>query len=664
MASRLLLIRMMCGIAGVVAARGQIDAHRLAVMAGLLEHRGPDDRGIHVEPRAGLAHTRLSIIDVALGQQPMSNEDGSLWITFNGEIFNHVELRADLIRKGHRFRTRSDTEVLLHLYEEDGPEAVHKLNGQWALGIWDARTGTLFLSRDRIGVRPLFYTTCGQQLMFASEIKALFAHPEVSREIDPYGLDNVFTFWTTLAPRTAFKGISALPPGHSLTWCDGRIAIAEYWRPTFSTPDADASAADSAARLQTVLEDATRVRLRSDVPVGAYLSGGLDSSVIVALMKRASDAPLRTFSIAFDDADFDESTHQRSVSRAFGTDHVEVRCSHEDISRAFPDVVWHAETPLVRTAPAPMYLLSRRVRDEGCKVVLTGEGADEVLGGYDIFKEAKIRRFWSKDPASSRRASLVARLYPYLPNLQRQPAASLQSFFHVAPGDLANPCFSHLPRWRTTASVKVFLSDAVRAALSDYDGCADLAARLPSEHAGWDPFSQSQYLETAHLLPGYLLSSQGDRVAMAHGVESRYPFLDPDVVAFASALPPTLKMKALNEKYLLKRVARDLVPVPVWQRTKQPYRAPDGRAFFAGRGGGYLDDLLSPAQVRRDGIFNPDAVSRLVRKFRDGRAIGAKDNMALVGVLSTQLLVDRFVNNFSVVTHGTPGTGASAVRHR
>jgi asparagine synthase (glutamine-hydrolysing) len=215
-----------------------------------------------------------------------------------------------------------------------------------------------------------------------------------------------------------------------------------------------------------------------------------------------------------------------------------------------------------------------------------------------------------------------------------------------------------------TARAKVFLSDAVRTALTDYDGCADLAARLPDDHAGWDPFSQSQYLETAHLLPGYLLSSQGDRVAMAHGVESRYPFLDPDVVAFASALPPTLKMKALNEKYLLKRVARDLVPASVWRRTKQPYRAPDGRAFFAGRRGGYLDDLLSPAQVRRDGIFNPDAVSRLVQKFRDGRAIGASDNMALVGVLSTQLLVNRFINNFSAVTYGTTGTGASAIRRQ
>lgn len=655
----------MCGIAGIVAANGRhIEAHRLADMVALLGHRGPDDRSVHLEPRAGLAHARLSILDLAGGRQPMSNEDGSLWITFNGEIFNHVELRDDLARKGHRFRTRSDTEVLLHLYEEEGADAVHKLNGQWALGIWNARTGTLFLSRDRLGVRPLFYTICGDRLIFGSEIKALFAHPEVSREIDPYGLDNILTFWTTLAPRTAFKAVHALPAGHSLTWCDGQIALAQHWRPTFPSPSANASEAASTERLRTVLEGATRVRLRSDVPVGAYLSGGLDSSVIVALTKRVSDMPLHTFSIAFDDADFDESVHQRQVSQALETDHVELRCSHEDISQVFPDVVWHTETPLLRTAPAPLYLLSRRVRDEGYKVVLTGEGADEVFGGYDIFKEAKIRRFWSKYPSSARRASLVGRLYPYLRELHRQPTASLQTFFHVAPDDLANPCFSHLPRWRLTSRLKVFLSDAVRTALGDYDGCADLAARLPPDHGQWDPFCQSQYLETAHLLPDYLLSSQGDRVAMAHGVESRYPFLDPDVVAFASALPPRLKMRALNEKYLLKRLARDLVPVPVWRRAKQPYRAPGGRAFFAGRRSGYLDDLLSPAQVRRDGIFSPDAVSRLVQKFRDGKAIGVKDDMALVGVLSTQLLIDRFINNFGTVTDGTPGSGAAEIHHR
>jgi asparagine synthase (glutamine-hydrolysing) len=388
------------------------------------------------------------------------------------------------------------------------------------------------------------------------------------------------------------------------------------------------------------------------VPVGTYLSGGLDSSLVTALVTRVSDAPLRTFSVSFDDPEFDERAHQQEMVSALGTDHSELRCSNSDITRVFPDVVWHAETPLLRTSPAPLYLLAQMVRERGYKVVLTGEGADEIFGGYDIFKEAKVRRFWSKFPSSTRRASLVKRLYPYLPNLQRQPAASLRSFFDNTRDDLADPCFSHLPRWRVTSGLKLFFSDAVRSAVNGYDGRSELASRLPADYGNWDPFCQSQYLETVHLLPGYILSSQGDRVAMAHGVESRFPFLDPNVVAFASALPPTLKMKALNEKFLLKQLARDLVPASVWQRSKQPYRAPGAKAFFAPGADGYTHDLLSPAQLQRDGIFDPRAVGRLVQKVRGRTAIGVKDDMALVGIISTQLVIHRFINHFSTVTHG------------
>jgi asparagine synthase (glutamine-hydrolysing) len=594
----------------------------------------------------------------------MSNEDGSLWITFNGEIFNYVELRQELIARGHRFRSLSDTEVILHLYEDEGANAVRRLNGQWAFGIWNTRARTLFLSRDRLGVRPLFYTARGEHLLFASEIKALFADPRVSREIDPLGLDNIFTFWTTLSPRTIFKNVRELPPGHSLTWNDGHVAIEQHWRPTFPRSGAPTAISEEAQceTLLALITDATRLRLRSDVPVGAYVSGGLDSSLVAALATRIS-APLRTFSITFDDPDLDERTHQQQVVAALGTDHRELHCSSDDINRVFPEVVWHTETPLLRTAPAPLYLLAQLVRQSGNKVVLTGEGADEVFGGYDIFKEAKIRRFWSKIPSSTRRGALVKRMYPYLRNLQRLPSAYLHAFFHVTQDDLADPCFSHLPRWSLTARLKLFFSDAIRDAVGDYDGRADLASRLPADYSQWDPFCQSQYLEMAHLLPGYILSSQGDRVAMAHGVESRFPFLDPGLVEFASALPPTLKMKALNEKYLLKKVARDLVPASVWRRSKQPYRAPDGKAFFASRAGGYADDLLCRDQLRRDGIFDPLAVGRLVQKFRNHTAIGVKDDMALVGILSTQLIIHHFINHFSKATHGIPYSRTTEVHH-
>jgi asparagine synthase (glutamine-hydrolysing) len=368
---------------------------------------------------------------------------------------------------------------------------------------------------------------------------------------------------------------------------------------------------------------------------------------------------VRTFSIAFGDAEFDESSHQRQIVDALGTDHRELRCSHDDIARVMPDVVWHAETPLLRTSPAPMYLLAQMVREDGYKVVLTGEGADEVFGGYDIFKEAKLRRFWAKFPDSARRASLVKRLYPYLPSLQRQPAGSLRAFFDHARDDPGDPFFSHLPRWRVTSRLKMFLSGEIMSAIAGYDGRAEFAAQLPAEFSTWDPFCQSQYLEMSQLLPGYILSSQGDRVAMAHGIESRFPFLDPEVVQFASTLPPTQKMKALREKYLLKQIARDLVPADVWRRSKQPYRAPGASALLTAAHAGYIDDLLAPSQLRHDAIFDEAAVQRLVRKCRERSSLSIADDMALVGIISTQLIVHRFINHFPTVTHGTSYSGTA-----
>jgi asparagine synthase (glutamine-hydrolysing) len=653
-----------CGIAGIVSTNGDIvDADRLADMIGMLAHRGPDACGLHVEPGVGLAHARLSTIDLAGGGQPMSNEDGSLWITFNGEIFNYVDLRDELEAKGHRFRTRTDTEVILHLYEEEGADAVRRLNGQWAFGIWNARDRSLFLSRDRLGVRPLYYTADSRRAIFASEIKALFTDPSVSRAIDPRGFDNIFTFWTTLAPRTVFRDVRALPPGCSLSWRDGRIVESVHWRPAFTVSAQARPIDDWIEELEAILGSATRMRLRADVPVGALLSGGLDSSLIATLATRAASSPLRTFSIAFDDPEFDESLHQRRVAKALGTEHRELRCSQADIVRVFPEVVWHAETPLLRTAPAPMYLLAKCVRDAGYKVVLTGEGADEVFGGYSIFKEAKLRRFWARNPGSTWRPRLLATLYPFLPELQRQPAAFRQAFFVAKPDDLTHPCFSHLPRWRLTSKLKLLFSDAMRDQLRGYDSMAERVSQLPSEFGDWDDLSRAQYLEMTTLLGGYILSSQGDRVAMAHGIEGRFPFLDPDVVAFGSRMPPLLKLRRLDEKYLVKRLAARVVPAPVWRRAKQPYRAPGARSFFTGSAGAYVRDLLSPDRVKRDGIFEPRAVDMLVRKYRSGRATAEKDDMALVAVLSTHILLDRFVNHFEV-TNGSPYRGTAAVHHR
>jgi len=634
----------MCGIAGIVKTRsGQPDPGRLQAMISALAHRGPDANGFHCSGPVGMAHARLSIIDLSGGAQPMSIADGKLWITFNGEIFNYVELREELIKKGHKFATRSDTEVILHLYREEGEACVDKLNGQWAFAIWDEPRKKLFLSRDRVGVRPLFYSLTGDEFLFASEIKAIFAGSAMPRDLDLQALDQIFTFWVTVPPRTAFKNVCQLPPGHSLVLEHGNIRVYRYWSLDYcpEEPVSETREKQLTEELLNLLLDASRIRLRADVPVGAYLSGGLDSTIITVLTHKLVGDRLRTFSVAFEDKEFDESEYQREASAFLRTQHTEVRCSYRDIAKIFPQVVWHSEQPILRTAPGPMLLLSKLVRESGFKVVLTGEGADEMLGGYDIFKETKIRQFWALHPDSRWRPLLLKRLYPYMDGIQRQSTEYLKSFFHVSAKEANNPFFSHTPRWELTAKLKTFFSDAARAEMQDRAAMLSMQSGLPAAYSSWSCFTRAEYLEAQHLLPGYILSSQGDRMAMANSVEGRYPFLDFRLVEFAAKLPSRLKMKVLNQKYILKQACEGLIPRSILSRYKQPYRAPDGKSLFASD---YLSDMLSPEQIKQDGIFDPQRVSALVTKFKSGRTTSVKDNMALVGILSTQLLLQQFLH--------------------
>ncbi len=655
----------MCGISGMVKLdSSQADQHQLAGMIATLRHRGPDASGIHLAGIAGLSHARLSIIDLQGGVQPMSTTDGHLWITFNGEIFNYVELREELQRKGHRFLTSSDTEVILIAYREYGEDCVKHLNGQWAFAIWDSPRRAMFLSRDRLGVRPLYYTQTRDSFLFASEIKALLTCPQVTAEIDFQGLDQIFTFWSTLPPRTVFKNIFQLPPGSSMFVEKGKIRVQKYWSVEYAPVEEGEHINERslAEELLFLLSHATRIRLRSDVPVGAYLSGGIDSTVTTALVKKLAGNRLRSFSIGFEDAEFDESSYQQEASSFIGTQHTNACCSYKDIAGVFPQVIWHTEQPILRTAPAPMFLLSKLVRDNGFKVVMTGEGADEMLGGYDIFKEAKIRRFWGRNLRSSWRPLLLKRLYPYMENIQRQSPAYLKSFFHVAQEDLANPFFSHLPRWELTAKLKLFFSDAVRSEIQPGEALAEIERSLPEGYSRWSPFNQAEYLESAHLLPGYILSSQGDRMAMAHSVEGRYPFLDHRVVEFAARLPPNLKMKVLDQKHLLKLASEGLIPESIRQRPKQPYRAPDAVCFLEPSAREYVGELLSPDCLRRYGVFEPGPVVKLFEKVRSGRPISVRDNMALVGIVSTQLFIHQFVNRISWRTWNADQTRVETVR--
>jgi asparagine synthase (glutamine-hydrolysing) len=610
-----------------------------------LHHRGPDGFGFYEDGQVGLAHARLSIIDLEGGGQPIHNEDRSVWVVFNGEIFNYLELRAELEACGHSFYTHSDTEVIVHLYEQHGLEFVQHLNGQFAIALWDKRRLRLILARDRTGIRPVFYTLQRGRMVFASEIKALFGDCGVPRRLNRVALAQVFTFWSAQAPATVFDGVLSLPAGHLLVLEGGRIDIRKYWDWEFSESGIGARpVAEEAEALRALLVDAVRLQLRADVPVGAYLSGGLDSSIVTTLIKHFTDTPLRTFSLTFEDNEFDESDFQQELVRYLGTNHTAVHCRRTDIGAAFPRAVWHAETPIVRTAPTPLMLLSERVRAEGYKVVLTGEGSDEVFAGYDLFKEAKVRRFWARSPRSEWRPRLLERLYPYLKHSPVAGRAFTQGFFRQGFDALQSPWFAHMPRWNTTQRLWQFFTPEVRAEVAAVDPFAEVASRLPAAISRWAPLSRDQYVEAHTLLSGYLLSSQGDRMAMANSVEGRFPFLDHRVIEFANRLPPHYKLRALEEKYVLKQAVRGLLPERIRKRIKQPYRAPDSQSFFVGgRPLEYVEALFSEGRVRESGLFDSLAVRKLYEKCRTGRAIGFADNMAFVGILSVLLVEEMFV---------------------
>jgi len=640
----------MCGIAGLWNRETAAPVSRalLSRMVAALHHRGPDDRGVYHAGDLGLGHTRLSIVDLAGGHQPMGHADGRLQIVFNGEIYNHVELREALVKKGHRFRTTSDTEVILHLYQEEGEACVTAFNGQFAFALWDADRRRLFLARDRMGVRPLFYATVGGRFRFASEVKALFEDPTLPKEIDPIAIDQTFTFWFPIPPRTGFVGVSELAPGHTMTVSDAGIQTVRYWQMTFP-PAAEAAApphpeAWYTERLIDLLDDAVRIRLRADVEVGAYLSGGLDSSVITALARRRVNNRLQTFSIGFEAAAFDETEHQNRMVAHLGVSHHHVRCSNAQIAATLPSAIRQIERPILRTAPVPMMPLAAQVQATGMKVVLTGEGADEVLAGYDIFKEEKVRRFWARSPQSAWRPMLLRRLYPYLPQVQQQSAAYLAGFFGLGLTETDDPFYSHRPRWRVTTPIKALYSEEMRDRLSGEDAVAALRDLLPAGYTGWHPLSRAQYLEAALLLPQYILSSQGDRPAMAHAVEARHPFLDHRLVEFAATIPPQFKLKGLREKHLLREATRHLLPSSIVNRVKQPYRAPDAAALAAAPSE-EIEAALAPDAVSEAGLFSPSAVSALWTKCKRQTETSAKDGMAIMGVLSTQLLHRQFVKS-------------------
>jgi len=641
----------MCGIAGIyhVATGQPADEAILKRMTGILRHRGPDDDGFYIQGNFGIGHSRLSIIDLAGGKQPIRNEEETVRVVFNGEIFNYLELRDVLIKKGHRFYTQSDTEVIVHAYEEFGKDFLPHLNGQFAIALWDAESRELILARDRVGIRPLYYATLKDgTFIFGSEMKSLFCHPALRPEIDPAGLDQIFSLWVNIPTRTVFKDIRELAPGHFLTISPRGMQTNQYWKLQY--PDEndyeDRPVDYFAEKLKELVYDAVTLRLRADVPVASYLSGGLDSSIISALVKKYHNNALITFSVGFHDVDYDERPYQQEMVKYLGTDHRAIEANYDTIGRAFSDVVWYAEKPMIRTAPSPLYLLSGLVRENDIKVVLTGEGADEIFGGYNIFKEDKIRRFWAKFPDSKWRPMLLSSLYPYIAKDSRA-GSFWQYFFKKGLTGTDHPFYSHLIRWSNTASIKRLFNEFFLASFNEDRILQDLQDYVDPDIARWHPLCRAQYLEMTLFMSGYLLSSQGDRMMMGHSVEGRFPFLDHRVIEFANRIPPKYKIKVLDEKYILKKAYEDFLPATIVKREKQPYRAPISQCFKEDNDS-LAASMLSADTIARYAYFDPGSVEGLKKKFRQsgGRVMGARDDMALVGIVSLQLLHHHFMENF------------------
>ncbi len=617
----------MCGIAGTYDPRGRrADAAAVERMAGALAHRGPDSAGAFQADGVMLGFRRLSIIDLAGGDQPLFSEDGNLVLVCNGEIYDYRELTAELTAKGHVFRTHSDVEVLLHLYEEHGADLLHRINGQFAFALYDRRARSLLLARDPCGINPLFYTVVDGQLIFASEIKAILEHPLAPRQVDLTGLDQVLTFPGLVAPRTFFKGIRCLPAGHLLRAGADGVEEREYWDLTYPEA-ADHEPAVSAAHerdyvdgLRERLRQAVRYRLQADVPVGLYLSGGLDSSLIGALIHEISATPRHSFSIAFPDQEISEARHQRLMAQALGTTHHEIWFDWSEIANRLTRMVHHCECPVKEAFDTCALALSAAARQAGVPVVLAGQGADELFAGYMGY------RFDQAGLRAARAQTLEGALEDEI----RERLWGEAGLFYET---------DFLPLRDLKAAL--YAAD-LGANLADFD-CTNQPLLDGSKLRGRHYVHQRSYLDFKLRLAEHLLSEHGDRMVLANSVEGRYPFLDREVVRFATTIPPTLKLNGMQEKYIVKQAAQGLVPREIIQREKFGFRAP-GTPYLLQQRIEWIEDLLSADRIRAQGLFNPATVENLKHRYRQPSFTlnPHLETDLLMIVLTCGLLVDQF----------------------
>jgi asparagine synthase (glutamine-hydrolysing) len=587
----------MCGIVGYMDLRGdgRIDRETLVRMTDTITYRGPDSSGYFVVDNLGLGFRRLSIIDLVSGDQPIYNEDGSLVLICNGEIYNHLDLRKELIQQGHTFATRSDVEVLLHLYEEEGEEFVKRLNGQFAFALFDRKKNTLVLARDHFGINPLFYTVVDGLFIFASEIKAILAHPAVPREVDLTGLDQVLSFPGLVSPRTLVRGVSSLKSGHRITVNRSRVAVVEYWDldyPKASECSYDKPESYYIDELEQLLFRSVKLRLQADVPVGFYLSGGLDSSLIgAAIAKVSGNGRSRSFSIGFTDTDICEAKFQHQMARHVNSAHHEIVFDESEVIQRLSDMIFHCECPVKETYNTCSMALSEAVRRAGIKVVLTGEGADEWFAGYVGYRFDSIRARQNKkaEQESTHETELRQRVWGDKNVIYEIGLSSSQQQNQELYSKAANEYF---------ADFSCLNHEVVN------------QERLVDRHI----VHQRSYLDFKLRLSDHLLSDHGDRMALANSVEARYPFLDKDLVDFARRIPPDLKLHGFTEKYVLKRIAEKFIPRNVVEREKFGFRAP-GSPFLLKQNVEWINDLLSYERIKRQGYFNPTVVEALKTRY-------------------------------------------------
>ena len=601
----------MCGIAGFADGVGGFPAQGAGAtmvqgMCDVIRHRGPDDQGVHVEPGVGIGMRRLSIIDLSTGQQPIRNEDGTIWVVFNGEIYNYRELRQQLEAEGHRFYTSSDTETIVHAYESWGEQAFERLRGMFGIALWDRPRRTLLLARDRAGIKPLHYAERGGRLYFGSEIKSLLSAGAVEPELDLEALDHYLSFLYAPGDRAMFKGVRKLPPGHLLRWRDGRAEVRRYWR-IAEQETFDGTVEEAATALRGILADAVRSHMMSDVPLGAFLSGGVDSSVVVGLMAEASPRPVQTFSIGFDEPQFDELEHARAVADRFGTEH------HEFVVR--PDglaildrLVAHFDEPFADSSAIPTWYVSEIARRH-VTVVLSGDGGDELFGGYDRYlPHPRVAQFDRLPIPGARR--IAAAVSPLLPH-----GMTGKNFLrHVAQDDNGR-YLDAIAFFHADERAALYSAD-VRRALRGWNAEHTLSERL-TQFGRLPAHSRMMKLDFETYLPEDVLTKV-DRMSMAHSIESRVPLLDNRVIDFAATLPPGFKIHNGRRKHVLKDAVRDLLPASILDRRKQGFGVPLGVWFRGGLAGIFSDVLASP-RTRQRGYFEPAFVDRLVQEHMTGR---------------------------------------------